>query len=446
MKGPPTNMPFYPTIGLGISAEHPAESAKARLWMCCRETLLSAVAAVLLMLFVTRPSAVPWQVCLVLWFSIGMARLRWSHVTPSLSAEPLSEIESPEELRIEVPDLSEHEPEPVKAEPLPAAISPDLADALKANFNMVQAETDTSVEGIDRARTLLADAIGQLHSSFSGLQDRSRAQHEMMDELIGMIVSSGEGPGGESEDFVRATEELLDGFVDYILGTSKESMQIVLAINGAQSQLHEIRTVCQKSEKIASKTALLALNAKIQAAGAGEYGRTFTVVADEVRILADEAREFSQRIGQLVGTASETIDRMAKTVAALASRDMTDTISAKGRVDAMASSVASLNEKLEKTVAAAEQLSLDVTADVNLAVQSLQFEDIVTQALIHSAAAMRELSSFSEKLTGVSQTGGQTDLASELQDQVKAFRIQRQAASADPVRQSDMEAGDVELF
>ncbi len=99
-------------------------------------------------------------------------------------------------------------------------------------------------------------------------------------------------------------------------------------------QAAEIVTASGAIEHVASRTRLLALNAKIEASRAGEFGRGFNVVANEVKQLSSEAMESSQEIDRVAGSieksmadATEAVDEIAK-AAAIASDESTELVHA----------------------------------------------------------------------------------------------------------------------
>jgi twitching motility protein PilJ len=126
------------------------------------------------------------------------------------------------------------------------------------------------------------------------------------------VASSSVQLASQGGDRVRRTIQGMDVIREHIQETSKRIKRL-----GESSQ--EIGDIVGLINDIADQTNILALNAAIQAAAAGESGRGFAVVADEVQRLAERAGNSTKRIEQLVKTiqadTSEAVISMEKSTA-----------------------------------------------------------------------------------------------------------------------------------
>ena len=309
---------------------------------------------------------------------------------------------------------------------------------------------------LTRTKEVIHDAVGNLSNSFHGLSSMTEELHSSMLALIEKVSGEvGEDQSGKQisiQDFIQETSGVLESFVNIMVDMSKQSIEAVESMDEMGEQMDGIFALLADVKTIADQTNLLALNAAIEAARAGEAGRGFAVVADEVRKLSHHSTKFNEEIRARIEGAQSSIENARGLIGAVASKDLNIAISAKGSVDIMLEGVRDMNKNISTSLGQVSVVADKIHEDVGVAVRALQFEDIVRQTIDYTFPhidRMEELfTNCVGSLSNIDEADSKqlTDKLEELRGCIVTVRDKWEPLFHKPVEQASMDEGEIELF
>ncbi|MCB6182767.1 methyl-accepting chemotaxis protein [Leeia sp. TBRC 13508] len=317
---------------------------------------------------------------------------------------------------------------------------------------------DISGAEIQRVRTMVHDAADDLINSFTNITSQAKYQQDLAHRLTTGSAMTDEGESLTFEGFAEDTSKTLTLFVDSTVRNSTIGMALVEKMDDIANQVMSVLGFLGDIEAISKQTNLLALNAAIEAARAGEAGRGFAVVADEVRNLSLRTNEFSQKIRDNIGLVHGSVMDAENRISELAAQDMNFALQSKLRVERTMAAISSLNASMASTLDELATIAQSVEVSTNQAVSALQFQDLVTQSLTHTHRRMENMRALCSEMSDL-----QRELESNpallknaefLQEKLPTLIENINARVAElhsdvefnPVTQKTMETGDIELF
>lgn len=293
------------------------------------------------------------------------------------------------------------------------------SETLSATSEEITSSSDEVASAIQEVASGATDQAGHLQEVMGLIQNITASLEKVYTEL-GRVKDNSD----ETSKLADTGKKELDSLIVSIRGVRDAFKTVVERLDVLKGSVNQVAEILEVINGITDQTNLLALNAAIEAARAGEAGRGFAVVADEVRKLAEQSRASSDKIGALLNNITSETNEVVTTSGEVSEQvanqlgNVEQTIKA---FDDILESVTAIGPMIEATY---KEMDGTVKAK-DVVIEKVQSVSSVAE---ETSASVEEISASAEELSASTQEIASNaqqimEVAKRLDEQVGRFKV-----------------------
>jgi len=300
------------------------------------------------------------------------------------------------------------------------------ASSLASHSQQLSSVSEESSQSLNQVVSTISEIAQSNESQSLMVQDSTKAIVRVSDIVsqAAMKTELAAGKAKESLELAGDGQKAIELQSQKIEENTRYTKAVGESIRQLATMAEEIRKIISTINNIAGQTNLLALNATIEAARAGSAGRGFAVVAEEIRRLAEQSRDATKEIEDIVSSINGRVDETVQNMTLVKDSVLVMESSANNTRESFAKILNSITElaQISSDLSAALEMINNETNDISVKATN------ISSAVEQTAAGMQEISAASEQQLASIDTITQSsahlgNMAQELLEQVTMFKL-----------------------
>lgn len=301
--------------------------------------------------------------------------------------------------------------------------SSEIIFKTSSDVNRMAEETNTAINEVAITIDQVAQGASQtdqdIQSSVDAINNLA-GKIDTIDNLTDEMINI----SSESNELSQEGLKVMNVLTDKTEKNIKASQSVSLVVSDMKMETEKISVITDTINQIAEQTNLLALNAAIEAARAGELGRGFSVVADEIRKLAEQSTTATKQIQELISGIKNKTESAVKSMEVSSSIVVEQSQAVDGTREIFNKILNSINKLMEEI-----RLVKDATIETNKTkVEIISRMENISAVAEESSASAEEVSATTEEVTSAMNEFANSavelkELSAELEKQINRFNI-----------------------